>query len=794
MEQICYNCFSNRGEYEVCPYCGFANIESGENGYVLKPGCKIWGRYIIGKVLGMGGFGITYKAYDIRLSSIVAIKEFFPQSLVSRIPGEQKVRVFSGEKQESYKNHLAKFMDEARNLAKFTGEEHIVNVLDFFEENGTAYIIMEFLDGITLKQHLLNSGGKLPVEKAVQYESELLKALSAIHNKGIIHRDISPDNIYILTNGNLKVLDFGAARFALEEGSDLSQSVVVKKGYAPPEQYRKNMKQGKWTDIYAAGATLYKMITGQTPEESIERAEKDSLKRPSQTGIVLDAAVDKTIMKSMALKPELRFKNAEDMLNSLLNKTKYDYPEEELKKAKKRNTAIVFASIAIVLAVALGIAFSNLNSSIPVHNSDSENTSLNSGGAVENDSTNENAQNEQEAPPEEEKELIAIGDTPPLDFSEIQPCEISISTHYLYYYDEETYENVLIEDIAFQNLEAAFEAKYPQIDLTVEYIDYEQTNETEFQQRFLTEDATTVFITSGLSQIDDPHRADLTPLYNTLNLDDYYALEEEALYNLNNSSYANGNLYFVPMSFSTKMLAYNPKLVNEENGYILPNTISGYEEIIAFAKEYPGTLSVDVYELFQYLSNYESGIYEDKDYETYKNYLTEYHELIENGTMSTHEYFSKMILCDAHTSSLAEHFVEANITSAIPILNSEGNNQIIAYTKYSVSSFVSENEQLAGMALLHFMLSEEGQRIIVADNVESSGAPLLKTLLPEYTQKYPIVSFMSEDSFSPQYINYSMDLYIDGLQELYNSNSSLPSLEEIMELYEEQFGYWKEYA
>ncbi len=794
MEQICYNCFSNRGKYEVCPYCGFANIESGENGYVLKPGCKIWGRYIIGKVLGMGGFGITYKAYDIRLSNIVAIKEFFPQSLVSRIPGEQKVRVFSGEKQESYKNHLAKFMEEARNLAKFTGEEHIVNVLDFFEENGTAYIIMEFLDGITLKQHLVNSGGKLPVEKAVQYETELLKALSAIHNKGIIHRDISPDNIYILANGNLKVLDFGAARFALEEGSDLSQSVVVKKGYAPPEQYRKNMKQGKWTDIYAAGATLYKMITGQTPEESIERAEKDSLKRPSQTGIALDAAVDKTVMKSMALKPELRFKNAEDMLNSLLNKTKYDYPEEELKKAKKRNAAIVFASIAIVLAVALGIAFSNLDSSIPVQNGDSENTSLNNGGAVENDSTNENAQNEQETPPEEEKELIEIRETPPLDFSEIQPCEISVSTYYVYYYDEEIYENVLIENIAFQNLEAAFEAKYPQIDLTVEYLEYEQTNETEFQQRFLTEDATTVFIASGLSQIDDPHKADLTPLYNTLTLDDYYALEEDALYILNNSSYAYGNLHSVPMSFSTKMLAYNPKLVNEENGYILPDTISGYEEIIAFAKEYPGTLSIDVFELLQYLSNYEREIYENKDYETYKNYLTEYHELINNYTMSTHEYFSKMILCDAHTSSLAEHFAETNITSAIPILSSEGNNQIIAYTRYSVSPFVSENEQLAGMALLHFMLSEEGQKIIVTDNIESSGAPLLKTLLPEYTQKYPIVSFMSEDSFSPQYINYTMDLYIDGLQELYNANSSLPSIEEIMELYDEQFGYWKEYS
>ncbi len=352
----CFNCFNDTNGYDVCPYCGFVAGTKNMPEFMLQPGIKIWNRYIIGTILGIGGFGVTYKAFDIRLGVVVAIKEYFPQNISSRMPGELVIKMFTGEDSKSFLLHKQRFVQEGKNLAKFTGDAHIVNVLDNFEDNGTAYIVMEYLDGQTLKDYLQSkkqSGEILSNEEAVNILKGILQGLASIHKQGIIHRDISPDNIYILNTKEVKLLDFGAARFAAKE--DWTQSVVVKKGYAPPEQYRSNMRQSEQTDLYAAGATFYKMLTGITPEESIERWEKDVLVRPSKLSDSLDVQLDKFTMKAIALKPEMRFKSAENMLLALEGKTNFDYPEKELKRRKTKKALAIALSIFMLLVVALVI-------------------------------------------------------------------------------------------------------------------------------------------------------------------------------------------------------------------------------------------------------------------------------------------------------------------------------------------------------------------------------------------------------------------------------------------------------
>ncbi len=489
-DRICLNCFSQRGAYEVCPYCGYVAGTPPKEPYLLAPGTRLWGRYIIGTVLGVGGFGVTYKAWDTRLGALVAIKEFFPQSLASRIPGEAKLRVFSGDKTEHFRVQLGRFMDEAKNLARFAGERHIVSVLDYFEDNATAYIVMEYLDGMTLKEYLAQSGGRLAQDTALLIEAGVLRGLSCIHQKGIIHRDISPDNVYILRSGEVKLLDFGAARFAAAEGSELSQGVVVKKGYAPPEQYRSNMKQGVWTDIYAAGATLYKMLSGQTPEESIERFEKDRLVKVSQTGVPVDASVDNAVMRAMALRPEIRFKSADAMLAVLENRTVVAEPEEEIKKRKRRGVAAVVASLlALVLAVALvasGIA----------------------GGGVRR---------------------VVIGGGPSLADVNIRPDAITVLTLTS---SESSYSEGELQRL--QQLAEAFTRQYPEHSVNIEPVYYGSgagnydAARRELAPRMTSAEAAAVFDVSFWQELgdDESYMADLTPLYNALEMDDYLLVNE----------------------------------------------------------------------------------------------------------------------------------------------------------------------------------------------------------------------------------------------------------------------------
>ena len=306
-----------------------------ENLHCLRKGTRLIGRYTIEGVLGQGGFGITYLGMDELHEKPVAIKEFFPQGIVTRnIEYQDTVTVtFVGEK-DNYEKGKERFLKEARTMAKFSKDKGIVKALDFFEINNTAYIVMEYLEGVTLKQYLAENK-RIDAEDLVELLVPLIEALDEIHSQGLIHRDISPDNIMVLPDGRIKLMDFGAARDYTEFG-EKSLSIVLKPGYAPPEQYQTHGIQGPWTDIYALCATMYKCITGENPPDAIERVMDDHLKKISAFGISVLPQIEEAIIKGMSVAANDRYQNVGDFCEDLYG----GYEERSVSGAEENQSQV----------------------------------------------------------------------------------------------------------------------------------------------------------------------------------------------------------------------------------------------------------------------------------------------------------------------------------------------------------------------------------------------------------------------------------------------------------------------
>ncbi len=316
MMRYCGNCFQ---EYDdsagACPHCGYQDRQDTKGTNCLEQGTILNDRYIIGRVLGAGGFGITYLAYDKLLTQVVAIKEYLPGEFSTRIQSQALVTVYTGENEKRFHEGRQKFQDEARRLAQFQNHKGIVQIYDCLELNNTSYIVMEYLRGRTL-QSILKEKGKFEVEEATRIIIQVLEALEDVHKIGILHRDIAPDNIILTEDNQVKLVDFGAARYAATTNSK-SLSVVIKQGYAPVEQYQSKGDQGPWTDVYGAAATLYKMITGITPEDSMERYAKDELVRPSKLGIKIDKNTENALMNGLNIQIDGRYKSAAEFAGAL---------------------------------------------------------------------------------------------------------------------------------------------------------------------------------------------------------------------------------------------------------------------------------------------------------------------------------------------------------------------------------------------------------------------------------------------------------------------------------------------
>ena len=306
-----------------------------ENLYCLRKGTRLIGRYTVEGVLGQGGFGITYLGMDELHKKKVAIKEFFPQGIVTRnIEYEDTVTVTLVGEKENYDKGKERFLKEAQTMAMFSKDKGIVKALDFFEINNTAYIVMEYLEGVTLKQYL-RENKRIAAEDLVELLVPLIEALDEIHSQGLIHRDISPDNIMVLPDGRIKLMDFGAARDYTEFG-EKSLSIVLKPGYAPPEQYQTHGVQGPWTDIYALCATMYKCITGENPPDAIDCLVDDHLKKISAFGITVSPQIEKAIIKGMSVAAKDRYQNVGDFCEDLYG----GYEERSVPEAEESQSQV----------------------------------------------------------------------------------------------------------------------------------------------------------------------------------------------------------------------------------------------------------------------------------------------------------------------------------------------------------------------------------------------------------------------------------------------------------------------
>lgn len=271
----CPSCFEVGFVPPNCPTCGY-QADKRREGVYLPIGTKLHsGEYLVGKVLGKpGGFGITYLAWDTRLDIKVAIKEYLPFQIAARASDGTSVSIHTQDYMPDFEFGLEKFLEEAKTLAQFR-HPNIIRVMNFFRENGTAYMVMDYLEGESLAEYLVRVG-KLTGPDAVALFLPLLDGLSHMHAKNVLHRDIKPSNIYLTHEGQAILLDFGSARQMLRERSR-SLTAVVTPGFAPWEQYHRKGNQGPWTDVYACAATLYFMLTGVVPPDGGERAIGDDM-------------------------------------------------------------------------------------------------------------------------------------------------------------------------------------------------------------------------------------------------------------------------------------------------------------------------------------------------------------------------------------------------------------------------------------------------------------------------------------------------------------------------------------
>lgn len=322
---LCMNCMRPlETAKSVCPHCGFNNASVENAAHQLECGSILAGAYLVGRVLGQGGFGITYVGIDLNLQIKVAIKEYFPEGCVSRdMRSHSTVLSYNGEKEAFFCKGKERFVDEARTLALFAGDDGIVHVRSFFYENGTAYIVMDYAEGETLKSYAAKMGGMLPADEVFALFEPLLCSIARVHEAGLLHRDISPDNIVLRPDGTLVLLDFGAAR-QMSVAGEHSNTISVKHGFAPEEQYRTRGEQGPWTDIYALCATIYRLITGILPPQALDRLMNgDVLKRPSELGIPLSERRENALMKGMAVRTNERTQTIRELLEQFYGEGSY---------------------------------------------------------------------------------------------------------------------------------------------------------------------------------------------------------------------------------------------------------------------------------------------------------------------------------------------------------------------------------------------------------------------------------------------------------------------------------------
>ena len=311
----CFGCMEEIQGYP-CPHCGFDPRSVKGIEYALPMGTILAGKYLVGRVLGQGGFGITYVGWDIALERKVAIKEYYPSGQVSRNPGSRGLTWYTSvQSQQAKQNGTQMFLKEARKMSKVDDIPNVVRVRDLFQENETAYIVMDFVEGETLKARLEKTG-PLPWEQAKGIFLPAIQAMEQVHKAGLVHRDISPDNLMLTPGGKVKILDLGAAK-DLSINSGASSMQVAKGGFSPFEQYTQRGSSGPWTDVYAMAATVYYTLTGKLPPVATDRVVEDTISWDEPGLKALPAQALEALQKAMVISAKNRMQSMEELEKGL---------------------------------------------------------------------------------------------------------------------------------------------------------------------------------------------------------------------------------------------------------------------------------------------------------------------------------------------------------------------------------------------------------------------------------------------------------------------------------------------
>ena len=328
-KKLCGNCFSPiKGN--TCPNCGYTEKHTVAEYDSLPVGARLHSRYTIGRIMGKGGFGMIYLAYDEKDEKTVAVKEFYPDGTAVRSQDNLSVEPMTSQHTESFQTGLERFATEAEIISRFSESSEIIGIYDVFRENGTAYYAMEYVNGTPLKKYAVQNGAITPGQ-AVYIAAHVLPALDILHKAGILHRDVSPDNIMLCANGAVKLIDFGSAR-ALQE-KDQSMSVILKQGFAPLEQYQRKGKQGGWTDIYSLGASMYYALTLVTPDDPLTRLDSDDYFAKELHQV--PAPLAEILTTACSVRAENRYQSAGEML-AVLNScgiAEESFPEDSIRQA-----------------------------------------------------------------------------------------------------------------------------------------------------------------------------------------------------------------------------------------------------------------------------------------------------------------------------------------------------------------------------------------------------------------------------------------------------------------------------
>ena len=352
----CLHCMAEIQSYP-CPSCGYGPSSVKGSDYSLRPGTILKGKYVVGTILGQGGFGITYVGWDLALDCKVAIKEYYPSGQVVRDNTSGSVLRWLSTPQSEAARDMGRemFLKEARKMTRVRDIPQVVHIHDLFQENDTAYIVMDFVAGQTLKAHLSKTG-PLTWDRAQAIFFPVIRAMDRVHEAGLVHRDLSPDNLMLLPNGDVQILDLGAAK-DLNVNSGASSMQVAKGGFSPLEQYSQRGSSGPWTDVYALAATMYYSLTGVLPPNAVDRVDEDPIRWDLPQLANLPKGVLPAIQQAMAVSAKARTQSMGEFLRHIEQSCGTAARTRTSKPAKKKKhgkTPLLIALLTLVLVALAG--------------------------------------------------------------------------------------------------------------------------------------------------------------------------------------------------------------------------------------------------------------------------------------------------------------------------------------------------------------------------------------------------------------------------------------------------------